>query len=230
MQNYKNISAIMPTFEWGFDLVRKLELPFLTDLESAILCKDKLQFAQRARSAGLDVPLTVPLRDAHLTPPFFVKPRYGAGSRGIGIVRKKEDATYFLNSGINYVAQELLHGQHYSVDVLVHQKKFITAVPRANIRVRSGEPVTVRIEKNEIIMGCAKQVTERLGIKSTFNLEGFLDAGTFFINEINVRFGSGIIFPYLAGVNFPAYLLGFKTNIKFRAGVFTTISRGLELK
>ncbi|MEK9184655.1 MAG: ATP-grasp domain-containing protein, partial [Patescibacteria group bacterium] len=160
----------------------------------------------------------------------FVKPRYGSGSKGIGVVKQTEDVAYFLNSGIEYVAQELLRGQHYSVDVLVHQKKFITAVPRADIRVKGSEPITVRIEKNEIIMECAKQVTERLGIKSTFNLEGFLNGSAFFINEINVRFGSGIIFSYLAGANFPAYLLGIETAMAFREGVFTTISRGFELK
>ncbi len=221
----ENIDLIMPTFENGFEKMQNLELPFITDFESAILCKDKLNFSKIARENHLNVPKTEPLEKTDICPPFFVKPRFGSGGRNIGIIKNEEDKKFFLNQNIEFIAQELLFGEPWNIDVLVKENKFITAVPRRDILIKSEESLTIEIRKNYKLLEAAKIIQKRLNIKSPFNIQGFLHNDKFLIHEINVRFAAGIIFLYHSGINFPKILIENKiiNELEVKEGVYSKI-------
>lgn len=228
----EEIDIIMPTFENGFDKMQTLNLPFTTDFRSAILCKDKLKFSIFAREKEINVPKTGLLSQTELKPPFFVKPRFGAGGRNIGIVRKEEDKKFFLNQGIEFIAQELIEGEPWNIDVLVKDGVFSTAVTRKDILVKAEESITVELINNNKLISVAKYVQKKLNIKSPFNIQGFLLNDKFFIYEINVRFAAGIIFAYMAGINFPENLINdsYSSKFIFKEGVYSKISLVKKLK
>jgi len=68
-------------------------IPFLMNLPDLILtCMDKLESMRWLTSIGIDVPETKMLSAANIQDiPFIMKPRFGAGSRGIKVVRNAED-------------------------------------------------------------------------------------------------------------------------------------------
>lgn len=227
----EKIDYIMPTFENGLNKMQDLELPFFTDFKSAILCKDKLNFAKIAKENSINVPKTELLENTKMSFPFFVKPRFGSGGRNIGIVRNEKDKGFFLNRNIEFIAQELLSGEPWNIDVLVKNGFFLLAIPRRDLLIKAEESLTVQIVQHKKLINIAKKIQNILQIKSCFNIQGFLLNNNFFIYEINVRFAAGIIFGFKAGVNFPKHLLyNINEPISFEGGIYSKIPEVKKIK
>ena len=102
----------------------------------------------------------------------------------------------------DYLIQDYLTGKHWNVDVHIDEGMFITAVPRRDIVQGCGQCITVEVQNYRQLVEFSKEVQLKLNIMSPFNLEVFeVGPGKFVINEINVRFGGGIIFSVMAGVD-----------------------------
>jgi hypothetical protein len=137
--------------------------------------------------------------------------RFGVGSRNNFIAETTSDlkAIYTITQKYGeFITQDLLTGAHWNVDVLVDEGRFITAIPRKDLKQKDGNCFIVEVKKYNKLMHFARHVQETLNIKSVFNLEVFeIDEGKFIINEINVRFGGGIVFGALAGCDLVSYLV-----------------------
>jgi carbamoylphosphate synthase large subunit len=208
-----SVDLVIPCFEFGFHQLAHKKHPFITDFQSAIACKDKLEFYNKCLHLQLPHPKT-DLLNKIFTPsfPLYIKPRFGVGSRDnyvIADAQKLLNLKTFLDDHCDlYIAQELLTGVHWNVDVLVYNNKFITAVPRKDLVQKSGNCITVEVESYQPLIEFSRLVQTKLQILSPFNLEVFeISPGKFVINEINVRFGGGIIFSALAGIDMVSYLI-----------------------
>lgn len=206
------IDAIFPCFEYGYDKLKNIKGNFLIDFENAIKNKDKYGFNLMCEKLGLPVPKTY-IYDSNLIPtnyPVYIKPRSGVGSKDNYIIKNKEQyiaLANFVSSGTEFIVQEFLTGEHWSVDVLVDQSVLKMAVTRRDIMQKAGNPITVEVKKYDDLIKFATKVQSLLKIKSPFNLEVFeVSKGKFVINEINTRFGSGIIFTVMSGVDMISYL------------------------
>jgi carbamoyl-phosphate synthase large subunit len=93
----------------------------LAPLECLQQCRDKHALLNALR-AVVPVPASEPLTPevaASATGfPKFVKPRIASGSRGIALIRTREDLAALPQDG-SLLLQELLSGEEYSVDVYV---------------------------------------------------------------------------------------------------------------
>ena len=96
---------------------------------------------------------------------------------------------------------------HWNVDVLVVNGEYKCAIPRKDLRQKEGNCITVSVEDNEPLIRFSQEVQQKLNIMSPFNLEVFEHNGKFTINEINVRFGGGVIFGALSGVDIVSYVV-----------------------
>ena len=206
------IDIVMPTFENGFKEINASDINkdlFVTDFSSAMLCKNKHEFSKNARSAGLPVPQTWYLNDvSEIKHPVYIKPNMGVGSRDNFIANTNEEflkIKVFLDNRAEYIVQELLLGEHWNIDVLVDNGKFMRAIPRRDLKQKAGNCITVNVQDDKELIQFAEHVTLALNIKSPFNLELFRSDSGLVINEINVRFGGGIIFTALAGVDIVSY-------------------------
>jgi len=212
IEKYK-IDLILPTFENGFEQLKMISGPFITDFDAAIKCKDKLHFFMECKKLGLPVPYTVPLNELkeRCSFPKYIKPRFGSGSKDNYVINNFKQLRLIrelIGSTGQFIVQDLLKGDHWNVDVLVFEGKFLRAIPRRDIKQKEGNCLIVEVKEYPELIEFSKMVQRILSIKSVFNLEVFeVKPKKFVINEINVRFGGGVIFGALSGCDIVSYLV-----------------------
>ncbi|WP_046527956.1 ATP-grasp domain-containing protein [Cellulomonas sp. FA1] len=185
-----------------------LAAPSLRTLD---LCLDKLALAHACAGA-----LRVPRTELLGTPqalsgwdyPVIVKPRRGAGSRGVRTVTSERELDT-VHDEEDLLVQELLPGQEYSVDVLADSTgHVVAAVPRARLRVDSGVAVAGVTLLDDELVEAASAVARAVGLTSVANVQLKRDAdGVPALLEVNPRFPGAMPLTIAAGVDMPSLLL-----------------------
>jgi carbamoylphosphate synthase large subunit len=208
-----SIDMVLPTFEHGFSQLAGISQAVITDISSALLCKDKLKFNHRCRQLGIPIPEThLITRDFEPKAyPQYVKPRFGVGSRQnyrIDDLSQLRAFKGFYPNHDQFISQTFISGVHWNVDVMVVRGEFIATIERKDIKQAHGNCMTVEVCSYPLLSRFAKKVQKLVSIESPFNLEVFeIAPGNFIVNEINVRFGGGIAFGAVVGRDFPSFLL-----------------------
>jgi carbamoyl-phosphate synthase large subunit len=199
-----------------------VELPPLasrrTELASAVLAApseatlavtlDKWELAERCAPL-LRVP-TTRLLDAEGVAaewdfPVIVKPRRGAGSRGVHLVPDRAALeAHELDDG--QIIQENLPGDEFSVDVLADASgTVVAAVPRTRTRVDSGVSIAGRTLHDEGLESTAAAVARAIGLVGVANVQLRYDAnGIPALLEVNPRFPGALPLTIAAGVDLPS--------------------------
>lgn len=179
-------------------------------LETLTVCLDKFLLAQRCAGV-LPVPRTELLSPAAAEGrdfPVIVKPRRGAGSRGIQLV---ESAAELLALGTDdtRLVQDHLPGEEFSVDVLAGlDGSVIAAVPRSRLRVDSGVSVAGRTVRDPELESAARAVAVAIGLTTVANVQLKRDsAGRAALLEVNPRFPGAMPLTVAAGVDMPSLTL-----------------------
>ncbi|GEM_PF-2344473 len=202
-----HVDILMPSFETGIKKLSGLMRNFGLDNTSSLVCQDKLTFFDACTQLALPVPDTKILTKNLTTNSFpkYIKPRVGSTSINNFTVRSQHELDGLLNVidlHQDYLIQDYLTGEHWNVDVHVDNGIFITAVPRRDIFQNSGQCITVEVRNYQSLIEFSQEIQSKLNILSPFNLEVFeVEPRKFVMNEINVRFGGGIIFSVMAGVD-----------------------------
>ena len=179
----------------------------LSDTHALELCVDKWELVT-ACAAVCDVPRTAVV-DAQFTraewkPPFIVKPRRGSGARGM---REIHDLSALSDVPVDasFVAQELLPGREYSVDVLCDRHSNpLAVVPRSRLKIDSGIAITGRTVRDERLVKAASAVAKRLGLSYVANIQFREDAaGVPKLLDVNARFPGSMPLTIAAGVDMP---------------------------
>lgn len=141
-------------------------------------------------------------------PPMLVKPRRGAGARGVRVVQSAEDLANVPRDE-SYVAQEYLTGTEYSVDVLCDTKgEVLAVVPRSRLKIDSGIAVAGRTVHNDTLAGYAAAVAKRLGVTFVANVQFREDdTGTPKLLDVNARFPGTMPLTVMAGIDMPSLAL-----------------------
>lgn len=185
-----------------------LAAPSLRTLDT---CLDKLALAHACAGA-----LRVPRTELLGTPqalsgwdfPVVVKPRRGAGSRGVRTVGSARELDA-VHDEDDLLVQELLPGQEYSVDVLADSTgHVVAAVPRARLRVDSGVAVAGVTVHDDELVATAAAVARAVGLTSVANVQLKRDAaGVPALLEVNPRFPGAMPLTIAAGVDMPSLAL-----------------------
>ena len=140
--------------------------------------------------------------------PLIVKPRTGRGGQGFQVIRDSEGLDQLPRDG-SLIAQELLPGEEYSVDVLVGREGFVVAaVPRVRMRVDSGVAVVSRTLHDPELEHAAGRCAQVAGIRGVANVQLRRDTdGTPRLLEINPRFPGTLAVTIASGVNLPELAL-----------------------
>ncbi|WP_347754715.1 ATP-grasp domain-containing protein [Agrococcus sp. ProA11] len=171
-------------------------------------CLDKWLLVQ-ACAPHARVPQTAVLDDAGVavdwTFPVIVKPRSGAGSRGVHLVddraaleaEPRDDA---------WIIQENLPGEEFSVDVLMGADgTAIAAVPRLRARVDSGIAIAGRTVHRDELERTAEACAAAAGIVGVCNVQlRYATTGEPALLEINPRFPGSMPLTIAAGVDMPS--------------------------
>ena len=185
-----------------------LAAPSLQTLQTAL---DKFALASAVESHAA-VPVTKLVGPAALAVdwdfPIIVKPRRGAGSRGVRLVHDRP-ALEALGDDDTLIAQELLPGDEFSVDVFADAAgRVLAAVPRTRTRVDSGVSIAGRTVKSRELEETATAVAEAIGLVGVANVQlRYSTAGVPALLEVNPRFPGAMPLTIAAGVDMPSLAL-----------------------
>lgn len=192
------------------------------DLETLDVCLDKYALAERCRGV-VPVPRTDllgPDAAAGRRFPVIVKPRRGAGSRGIHLIECAEDLAA-LGSDPNRLVQDYLPGDEFSVDVLSGlDRSVIAAVPRSRLRVDSGVSVAGMTLHDDELEQAARAVAAAIGLSTVANVQLRRDSqGRAALLEVNPRFPGAMPLTVAAGVDMPSLVLDLLLGIDVPASI-----------
>ena len=184
-----------------------LAAPSLSTLRT---CLDKLELA-RACEGSARVPTTMVLdasgKAADWVYPVIIKPRRGAGSRGVRLVASREELVAMANDD-SIIIQANLPGEEYSVDVIATGGTLVAAVPRTRARVDSGVAIAGRTVRDAELERQASLVAAAIGLDGVANVQLRRDAsGQPALLEVNPRFPGALPLTIAAGVDLPSLAL-----------------------
>jgi carbamoyl-phosphate synthase large subunit len=191
-----------------------LAAPSLATLDVTL---DKWELAQRC-SRLLRVPVTRLLNEDGIrlnwTFPVIVKPRRGAGSRGVRLVADRA-ALEALGVDEALIIQEHLPGDEFSVDVLADLAgNVVAAVPRTRTRVDSGVSIAGRTVHDDGLESTAAAVAKAIGLTGVANIQLRRDTeGVPALLEVNPRFPGALPLTIAAGVDIPSLVLDLATGV-----------------
>jgi carbamoyl-phosphate synthase large subunit len=173
-----------------------------------------------ACAGAVRVPTTVLLGDPWLGAfPVIVKPRRGAGSRGVHLV---PDAAALAAEGADdaQIVQEYLPGEEFSVDVFAGPSGVIAAVPRTRTRVDSGVSIAGRTMHDPELEDAARAVATAIGLVGVANVQLRRNAaGDAALLEVNPRFPGALPLTIAAGADLPSLALDLALGKKLPTSV-----------
>lgn len=172
---------------------------------------DKLALARRC-AGHVRVPRTECFDEsvdpASWSYPVVVKPRTGSGSRDISVVPSSQ-ALAALGRSADFLVQEYLPGDEYSIDVLADASGHVVAsVPRERTRVDSGVSVAGRTIHDAELEQFGAAVVTATGLTYIANVQSRRDvAGRPALLEVNPRVPGALPLTVASGVDMPRMAL-----------------------
>jgi len=179
---------------------------------------DKWELAQRCAPL-LRVPVTRLLNADGIalrwTFPVIVKPRRGAGSRGVRLVADRAALTA-MQPDEALIIQEHLPGDEFSVDVFAGADGgVVAAVPRTRTRVDSGVSIAGQTVHEEGLEQTAAAVARAIGLRGVANVQLRRDSeGVPALLEVNPRFPGALPLTIAAGVDMPSLALDLALGVE----------------
>jgi carbamoyl-phosphate synthase large subunit len=198
------------------------------------ICFDKWETIRFARTYGLDVPATfisgdevlAAIQSGVLSFPLCVKPRWGSASIGIDYpesVRELEISLELLSLKISrsilsevsrkdrdhsILIQKKLEGTEYGVDVLNDfDREPVQVFVKEKLAMRAGETDKAVLRKKPTLEQIGMTIGKNLGHIGNLDCDFVESNGTYYLLEMNPRFGGGYPFTHMAGGNYPAAIM-----------------------
>ncbi|MCM1385969.1 MAG: ATP-grasp domain-containing protein [Bacillus sp. (in: Bacteria)] len=191
--------------------------PIVSTPETIEICRDKYAFYQHLQKNNLPALTTCKniaefqdcYKNAKMDFPIFIKPVRGCGSIGIQKVENME----LLSALCKYGAEEMLiqqfaNGEEYGVDLYVDMlsHKPISIFIKKKLRMRAGETEKSISVKDDVLFDLVKKTAASLSLSGPVDMDVFKVNGSYYISEINPRFGGGYPHAHACGMNFPSLI------------------------
>lgn len=163
------------------------------------------------KDKGINTPKIYDKR--HFKFPIFIKPVRGSGSKNNYIVEQENQLSkYHLENNDLIFFEYLSHDEYYeyTCDLYYDNSGVLKCVvPRRRIEVRSGETSKGLTSNNELVHFILNKLRDIPGLRGCITAQFFLHKVTRNIKgiEINPRFGGGYPLSFLAGANFPKWII-----------------------
>ena len=221
----KNISGIISLIDPELELIAQHEKEFnalgttlfVSAYDVCRLCFDKYDMYKFLSSNNIPCAKTYisvddfksARKNGDIDFPVFVKPRCGSASLGINIVDNMKHLELLYELSDNLIIQEYLKGTEYGADCYIDtiSKKPVSVFVKKKIRMRSGETDKSVSVKDNRLFDFIKGFIAKLGAKGTIDIDIFNVDGTWYVSEVNPRFGGGYPHAYECGCNFPQYII-----------------------
>lgn len=213
----ENITIIIPTLDTELSIYSQNKVKIreesgaevlVSDEESIKIMRDKILTMEFLKQNGLDVPVTLTLKDVqekNYKFPLFIKPLNGSSSFNNFKIKDEKELDFFKEYVPNPMIQEFIEGQEYCVDIFSDfNSNVITVVPKKRVAFREGEITKGKIVKDKEIIEVGKKLVKILKPKGEINFDCIKTKDNrVVILEINGRFAGGSPMSFEAGANSP---------------------------
>lgn len=140
--------------------------------------------------------------------PVFVKPRTGSGSVGARRVDTLEMLEEITASDSSLIIQELMTGEDMDADIYVDtiSHKPVAIFSKKKISTTIGGANKTISFKDEKLFEFVKHALSVFQFNGPLDMDLFYQNGTYYLSEINPRFGGAYLHAYGAGVDFPKFI------------------------
>lgn len=224
----ENVDAFIPLVDE--ELVSSLDLekdkiPVLLPREAFIsLCLDKYNLMTNLVKEGITIPKTKLASEGanELKYPIIAKPRVGRGSRGVRILKSKEDLDSYMRDvqdNNSIIMQEYIEGKEFTVSVIVWRDGNVLGVVPKEIIKKEGITKMAVSRRNEKIRNICEKIQRQMEADGPFNVQLKIDSnGDPYVFEINPRFSTSISLTMACGIDELSMLLDQALNGKKKSG------------
>lgn len=188
--------------------------PIISALSAVDLCRDKYAFYQHLIMHQLPALTSCDsfssfLKEkeaGHMNLPVFLKPTKGCGSIGIQKVEHLELLEILCKyADEEYMIQSLAEGEEFGADIYVDMLSHrpVSLFVKKKLRMRAGETEKSVSYKDEALFQLILDTVATLDLSGPIDMDIFRVDGTYFISEINPRFGGGYPHAHNCGIRFP---------------------------
>ena len=133
--------------------------------------------------------------------PVFVKPAKGSASRDIARAVDAKMVDFFFEYGNEMMVQEFLNGQELGADVYIDMLsgEVASIFTKKKLRMRAGETDKAVSFKDPKLFAFIEKFVKEAGFRGQIDIDIFDIGGTFYISEVNPRFGGGYPHAYCSG-------------------------------
>lgn len=133
--------------------------------------------------------------------PVFVKPIRGSASISISKVYDKETVDVLFAHEDGLMIQELLGGQEIGADVYIDMVSGeVTSIfTKKKLKMRAGETDKAVSFKDDRLFALIERFVGEIGYRGPIDIDIFDVGGTYYISEVNPRFGGGYPHAYACG-------------------------------
>lgn len=141
--------------------------------------------------------------------PVFVKPVRGSASIAITQAHDRETVDLLFAHSEGLMIQEYLDGQEIGVDCYIDliNGELISAFSKKKLVMRAGETDKGLSFKDPKLFELVERFVKESGFRGQIDIDIFDRNGTYYISEVNPRFGGGYPHAYEAGVNHMKYIV-----------------------
>lgn len=138
-----------------------------------------------------------------ITYPVFVKPIRGSASVAISKVYDSETLELLFSQNEGLMIQEYLHGQEIGADVYIDiiSGKVTSIFTKKKLLMRAGETDKAVSFKDPQLFKLIEKFAEESGYRGQIDIDIFDIDGSYYISEVNPRFGGGYPHAYECGVD-----------------------------
>ncbi|MEY8292025.1 ATP-grasp domain-containing protein [Carnobacteriaceae bacterium 52-44] len=191
--------------------------PIVSNHELIELCFDKYQFNEFLKENNFNSIKSYiekekfyeDLSKKEINFPVFVKPVKGSASININKVTTKEEVEVLFDQFDNLMIQEFIDGTEIGADVYIDMltNEVTSIFTKEKILMRAGETDKSKSIKNEKLFNLIKKFVNIAGFKGIIDIDIFEVDGTYYISEVNPRFGGGYPHAYEVGLNIPKQII-----------------------
>ena len=182
------------------------------DEATARLCFDKYAMFKFLQEHNISTPMTwqsiemfnLDHADDPSCFPVFVKPRTGSGSVGAQKIASYAELERVIQSEPDLIIQELMDGMDLTADVYVDliSKRAVSCFTKKKIETRIGGASKTISFKDPALFEFISQIVSVLSLGGPADMDFFYRDGTYYLSEINPRFGGAYLHAYGTGVDF----------------------------
>lgn len=214
------IGIVIPTLDTELILLAQHKEQFLkkgifiivSSLDIITTLRDKNLTNQFFMERGFKLPKLVDKNNP--TFPLFVKPVSGSSSFGLHFIKSAKEISEYLFEKSGMIWMEYLDSkeyEEYTIDLYYNRRSLLKCVvPRVRIAVRGGETNKGITKKDQGLISFVKDNLGYIeGAYGCFTLQVFKGRmnNKIYGIEINPRFGGGYPLSYLAGANYPRWII-----------------------